>query len=176
MPTTKLTVVALFVAIGVASAHLVFIPIGVAKCFPVQHCINILLAVLLGTRYTVSAAFITSLLRLLLGTGSLLAFPGSMIGALLAGIAYRYRPSIISAIIGELIGTGILGALLAFPLAKFILGSTAGALFFIPPFAISAGGGTILAWLLYKTPIFEQLSAKFRKPPTQILNNARHRQ
>ena len=63
MQLKKLTITALFIAIGVLSAHLVYIPVVVAKCFPVQHAINILLAVLLGTRYSVSAAFGISLLR-----------------------------------------------------------------------------------------------------------------
>ena len=51
METRKLTFTALFIAVGVLSAHLVYIPVGVAKCFPVQHAVNVLLAVLLGTRY-----------------------------------------------------------------------------------------------------------------------------
>ena len=59
MDTKKLTFTALFVAVGVFTAQLVYIPVGVAKCFPVQHAINILLEVLLGTRYSVNAAFAT---------------------------------------------------------------------------------------------------------------------
>ena len=84
--TRKLTFTALFMAVGVLSAHLVYIPVGVSKCFPVQHAINILLAVLVGTRYSTGAAFGVSVLRNILGTGSLLAFPGSMIGAALSGL------------------------------------------------------------------------------------------
>lgn len=57
MRVRKLAFTALFIAIGVFSAHLVYIPIGIAKCFPVQYAINVLLAVLMGTRYSVSAAF-----------------------------------------------------------------------------------------------------------------------
>jgi len=148
-----LTFSALFVAIGVLSAHLIFIPIGVSKCFPIQHAINILLAVLLGTRYSVSAAFATSLLRNILGTGSLLAFPGSMIGAALAGILYKKTNSIWGAIIGEIIGTGVIGGLLAFPVAKYLIGSQAGALFFVVPFLVSTIGGSVIAYLLYNTPI-----------------------
>ena len=33
----KLTLAALLVAIGTLSAHLVYIPAGASKCFPVQH-------------------------------------------------------------------------------------------------------------------------------------------
>src|SRR5665647_2574475 len=105
--TRKLTFTALFMAVGVLSAHLIYIPVGVSKCFPVQHSINVLLAVLIGTRYSVGAAFGVSVLRNILGTGSLLAFPGSMIGAALSGILYTWTNSIWGAVIGEIVGTGI---------------------------------------------------------------------
>jgi len=160
MDLKKLTLTALFVAIGVISAHLVYIPLGVAKCFPVQHAINILLASMLGTRYSVSAAFTISAMRNILGTGSLLAFPGSMFGALLAGILYKKTNHILGAVIGELIGTGIIGGLVAYPVAKYVLGSQAGALFFVVPFLISSGGGAALAYLLYHTPIMAPFRGK----------------
>ena len=153
MQLQKMTFTALFITIGVLSAHLVYIPVGIAKCFPVQHAINILLAVLLGTRYSVSAAFGISLLRNILGTGSLLAFPGSMFGAALAGILYKRTNHILGAILGEIIGTGLLGGLVAFPVAKYIMGSQVGALFFVIPFLVSTTGGSIIAYLLYRTPM-----------------------
>lgn len=92
MQTRKLTSAALLIAIGTLSAHLIYIPAGVSKCFPVQHAINVMGAVLLGPNYAVAIGFIIACLRNMLGTGSLLAFPGSMIGAALAGLAYsRYK-------------------------------------------------------------------------------------
>ncbi|MDR3590750.1 MAG: energy coupling factor transporter S component ThiW [Negativicutes bacterium] len=159
MQAKKLTFTALFIAIGVLSAHLIYIPVGVSRCFPVQHAINVLLAALLGTRYSLSAAFGISLLRNILGTGSLLAFPGSMFGAALAGILYQRTGHILGAVIGEIIGTGIIGGFVAYPVAKYFLGTQAGALFFVIPFLISTTGGSIIAWLLYHTP----LTAFFRQ-------------
>lgn len=153
METRKLTFTALFMAIGVLSAHLIYIPVGVSKCFPVQHAINILLAVLIGTRYSVGAAFGVSVLRNILGTGSLLAFPGSMIGAALSGILYTRTNSIWGAVIGEIVGTGIIGGLIAFPVAKYFLGSGVGAMFFVVPFLVSTVGGSALALVLYHTPM-----------------------
>ncbi len=149
----KLTFTALFMAVGVLSAHLVYIPVGVAKCFPVQHAINVLLAVLLGTRYSVGAAFGVSVLRNVLGTGSLLAFPGSMIGAALSGFLYARTKSIWGAIVGEIVGTGIIGGLVAFPVAKYFLASGVGAIFFVVPFLVSTVGGSLIAWILYHTPV-----------------------
>ena len=74
----------LMVAAGVLLSPMFSFPLGVTKAFPLQHMINIFLAVLCGTRYGTAAAFGTSLIRNLLGTGSLLAFPGSMVGAFLS--------------------------------------------------------------------------------------------
>ena len=153
METRRLTFTALFMAVGVLSAHLVYIPVGVAKCFPVQHAINVLLAALIGTRYSVGAAFGVAALRNILGTGSLLAFPGSMIGAALSGIVYARTQSIWGAVVGEIIGTGIIGGLVAFPMAKYFLGSSVGALFFVVPFLVSTIGGSLIAWGLYQTPV-----------------------
>ncbi|MCM0758443.1 MULTISPECIES: energy coupling factor transporter S component ThiW [Sporomusa] len=162
MQIRKLAYTAIFMAVGVLTSHLVYIPIGIAKCFPLQHVINILLAVLLGTRYSVSAAFGISLLRNLLGTGSLLAFPGSMVGAALSGFLYKRTNSIWGAIAGEIIGTGIFGALLAYPVAKYFIGSAAGAFFFVIPFMVSTTGGSIIAYLLYKTVIPAVLTEKLK--------------
>ena len=65
----KLTLAALLVAIGTLSAHLVYIPAGASKCFPVQHAINVLCAVILGPKEAVSVAFVISCLRNMAGTG-----------------------------------------------------------------------------------------------------------
>ncbi len=153
METRKLTFTALFMAVGVLSAHLVYIPVGVAKCFPVQHAINVLVSVLIGTKYSVGAAFGVATLRNILGTGSLLAFPGSVFGAALSGILYTRTKSIWGAVAGEVIGTGIIGGLVAFPVAKYFLGSGVGALFFVIPFLVSTLGGSLIAYGLYHTSV-----------------------
>ncbi len=76
----KLTVTALFAAVAVVGSMFSF-PVFGAKCAPVQHLVNILCAVLVGPWWGLAAAFIASLIRNLLGLGSLLAFPGSMLGS-----------------------------------------------------------------------------------------------
>lgn len=150
----KNVLTALFIAIGVLSAHLISIPIGPSRCFPVQSAVNILLVTWLGTRYAVSSAFLTSLLRNILGTGSLLAFPGSLFGALFAGFLYRKTHNILWASLGEIIGTGLVGSIIGMPIATYFLGSKAlGFFFLIPPFTLSALGGTLTAWLIYQSPI-----------------------
>ncbi|MEK6265308.1 MAG: energy coupling factor transporter S component ThiW [Clostridium sp.] len=158
MKTKKITVSSLLVAIGVIAGNIIFIPVGVSKCFPIQHTINILSAVILGPAYAVAIAFCISLLRNILGTGSLLAFPGSMIGALLAGILYRKSKNNLLAIVGEVFGTGILGGLLAFPIANFIMGKKIGALFFVAPFLISTIGGSIIAFFILRVLDFKKIT------------------
>ncbi|WP_330571327.1 energy coupling factor transporter S component ThiW [Marinisporobacter balticus] len=54
----------------------------------------------------------------------------------------------IGALLGEVFGTGILGALLSFPIAKFLLDSSATVFFFIIPFMTSILGGRFIAFLL----------------------------
>ena len=150
MDTKKLTLAAMFISLGVVLGNLIYIPVGVSKCFPVQHTVNILSAVILGPSFSVAIAFLISLLRNLMGTGSLLAFPGSMIGALLAGVVYKKFNNKYFAVGGEIIGTGILGGLAAFPIAKYIMGNEVIALFFIYPFLLSTIGGSIIALLMLK--------------------------
>lgn len=159
MQTRKLTSAALLVAIGTLSAHLVYIPAGVSRCFPVQHAINVMGAVLLGPDYAVAIAFIISCLRNMLGTGSILAFPGSMIGAALAGLAYSRFKAIPAAMVGEVFGTGIVGGFVAWIMATLLLGSKAVAWFFVPPFLVSTIGGSIIAGLLLKSGVFKQFSS-----------------
>ena len=138
-----------------------YIPVGPAKCFPIQHMVNVLAAVMLGPAYGVIMAFITSLLRVILGMGSLLAFPGSMIGALCAGLLYKAFPKIGYAVLGEVVGTGVLGALAAYPVAVFLMGQASALFAFVIPFSVSTLGGSLLSILillaLKKTRLLERI-------------------
>lgn len=101
------------VAIGVALAPFTSFPIGIAKINPTQHFVNVVAAVLLGPWWAVGVAAIISIIRNALGVGTLLAFPGSMIGALLAGYVYKYTRNIYLGALGEIIGTGIIAAVVS---------------------------------------------------------------
>ena len=103
------------------------------------------------TGYGVAVAFVASLIRNLLGLGSLLAFPGSMIGALLCGLMYWKVKKIIPTLIAEVFGTGILGGLCAYPMAILFMGKTAGDIAFyayVIPFLVSTAGGAIISGLI----------------------------
>ena len=143
----KLVLTAVLAGIAVACSPL-SIPVGASKCFPVQHLVNILAAVFLGPGYAVAEAFVASLCRNLMGTGTLLAFPGSMIGALLSGILYKWLKKLPFAYIGELVGTGLLGGMAAFLIASLVMGKEAALFTYVPAFFISSAGGTLLAVLV----------------------------
>lgn len=143
----KLALAGILIAVGIVCSPL-SIPVGASKCAPVQHFVNILSGVFLGPCYAVCMAFVTSLLRNLMGTGTLLAFPGSMCGALLCGLLYRYGKHLPLAYLGELIGTSVISGLLSYPVAAFLMGNECAVFAFVVPFFISSLGGTLLAVVL----------------------------
>ncbi|MFE1244934.1 energy coupling factor transporter S component ThiW [Fictibacillus sp. NPDC058756] len=150
MSVQKLTLMAMFAAIGTLASHIFWIPAGVAKAFPVQHAINVIAGVILGPLPAVIVAFAIGLLRNLFGVGSLLAFPGGMIGALLAGYFYRKAKTYGAAAAGEWIGTGLIGGVIAVPVAALFLGSKTGAFFFVLPFLTSSVAGGIIGWMVLR--------------------------
>ena len=104
--------------------------------------VNVTCAVLLGPWWGVGVAFVASLLRNLLGLGSLMAFPGSMFGALLCGLVYHKTKNILATMVGEVC---------AYPVAIFLMGKSAGDIAFyayIVPFLISTAVGSIIAGVL----------------------------
>lgn len=140
----KLAVSGMLVALAVSLSGF-SIPIGASRCFPVQHLVNVIAAVFLGPAYGVGMAFSTSLIRNLLGTGSLLAFPGSMVGAFLGAYLYRCTGKMAAACVGEVFGTGILGGLLCYPVAAFLMGKEAVLFAYVLPFLLSTLCGTVMA-------------------------------
>jgi len=146
----KITLTAMMIAIGTLTSHLFYIPIGFTKVFPMQHFINVLSAVLLGPGYAVMQALSVSILRNLMGTGSIFAFPGSMIGAFLAAYLYKKTKKLSFALLGEIIGTGVLGALACYPLATLLLGQEAALFGFIPSFIFSSFAGSVIGFVMLR--------------------------
>ena len=146
----KLALAGMLCALAVGGSVFSF-PIFGSKCAPVQHMVNILCAVLLGPYWGLGVAFVASLLRNLLGLGSLMAFPGSMFGALLCGVVYHKTQKLLPTLVGEVFGTSILGGLCAYPVAILLMGKSAGDIAFyayIVPFLVSTAGGAVIAGVL----------------------------
>ena len=148
--TKKMAIAAIFCAVAVVGSLFSF-PVFGSKCSPVQHMINIICAVILGPGYSFGAAFAAALIRNLLGIGSLMAFPGSMFGALVCGLVYAKTKNILATLIGEVFGTAILGGLCAYPVAIFFMGQSSANIAFyayIVPFLISTAAGAIISAVL----------------------------
>jgi energy-coupling factor transport system ATP-binding protein len=159
MKTRDIARAVILVAIAVALSPF-FIPVGISKCFPAQHMVNVLSAVMLGPAYAVGIALIAGIIRNMLGLGTLLAFPGGMIGAFLAGLAYRSFKNIYMAGFGEVIGTGLLGALVSvWIVGPLLMGKTMALVTLMVAFSVSTLGGTIIGLialhLLRKAGIWE---------------------
>ncbi len=165
----KLTISGILCAVAVVGSLFSF-PVFGSKCAPVQHMVNIVCAVLLGPFYGTCVAFAASLIRNLLGLGSLLAFPGSMFGALLCGVAYWKTGKVLPTLAAEVFGTAILGGLCAYPMAIIFMGQGAGDIAFyayIIPFLVSTAAGAVLSGILIgsldKTGALSHMQAQVSK-------------
>ena len=146
----KLALAGVLCAVAVVGSMLQF-PVFGSQCAPVQHMVNVICAVFLGPGYGVAVAFLASLLRNIFGLGSLLAFPGSMCGALLCGVVYWKTRRLLPTLVAEVFGTAILGGLCAYPMAILFMGANAAQVAFyayIIPFLVSTAGGAILSGVI----------------------------
>ena len=150
MKTKDVARAVVLVAIAAALGS-VSIPVGITKCAPFQHMVNVIGAVMLGPVYALGIAFFAGVIRNMLGTGTLFAFPGGMIGALLAGLAYRMYKNVYSAGLGEVVGTGLLGTLASvYIVAPIFMGKSMALGMIIAAFSASTLGGTIIGIIALK--------------------------
>ena len=155
--TKKLAIAAIFVALAVVGSAFIQFPVFGSQCSPTQHMVNVLCAIFLGPGYGVGVAFCASLIRNLLSLGSLMAFPGSMIGALCCGLMYKALrnkndvAAIAATLVAEMLGTGVLGGLCAWLVSILFMNGDAATLAvtaYIIPFLISTVAGSIIAGVL----------------------------
>ena len=151
----KLCMAAFLTALAVVGSQFIQFPFLGATCSPTQHFVNILAGVYLGPWWAMGTGFCAALIRNIAGLGSPLAFPGSMIGAFLAGAMFHWifmknslAVRLPAAYVGELFGTSVLGGLCAFPIAVFIMGKEASLFGYIFPFFVSCVVGTVAAAVL----------------------------
>ncbi|CCC81948.1 energy coupling factor transporter S component ThiW [Thermoproteus tenax] len=116
----KLSYIVVFTGLGLALAPL-NIPVGPTKAFPGQSFVNGLAGLVLGP-WAVVVAILISTIRLMLGLGTIFAFPGSIPGALLVGLAstaFKRRPWVVWF---EPVGTLGIGL----PLSVYVIGPALG--------------------------------------------------
>ncbi len=112
----KLALALMFSALTIALSP-IFIPVGPTRALPWQHMTNVLCGVLLGPWWATAVAILVSLVRNMLGLGTIYAFPGSIPGALLVGLTAlvlrKYRLPTEYAAFVEPVGTAGIGFLIA---------------------------------------------------------------
>ena len=145
----KAVLAGMFAAAGVVLS-VISIHMGPTKCFPFQHAINVMAGITLGPLWALGAAFITSLIRNMMGTGSLFAFPGSMFGALFVGIAAKFLNGKykLAAALAEPVGTGIIGAWVSSIIVAPFIGKSIGFSFFAASFLMSSVPGAFIGALI----------------------------
>ena len=165
----KLAIAGILCAVAVVGSLFSF-PVFSSKCAPVQHMVNVLCAVFLGPAYGVGVAFAASLLRNLLGIGSLMAFPGSIFGALLCGLVFWKSKKLSLTLLAEVFGTAVLGGLCAYPVAILFVEKSAGDLAFyayVVPFLISTAAGSVLSGILVyslqRTGAFQKMQSRLER-------------
>ncbi len=134
--TRRITIVAMLACISYVLSTFVYFP----RMAPFQHMMNVITAVLLGPVEAFTAAFITGLMRMILGGRTIQALIGAIIGGPVAGLLYRRTKKLGAALVGEVFGTGILSALLVYPFMVQFYGLPAETPFwtFIPAYVPSS--------------------------------------
>ena len=145
----KAVLAGMFAAAGVVLS-VISIPMGPTKCVPFQHAINVMAGITLGPLWALGAAFIRSLIRNMMGTGSLFAFPGSMFGALFVGIAAKFLNGKykLAAALAEPVGTGIIGAWVSSIIVAPFIGKSIGFSFLAASFLMSSVPGAFIGALI----------------------------
>ncbi|WP_411844115.1 energy coupling factor transporter S component ThiW [Salinicoccus sp. HZC-1] len=147
--TRNITLTGVFVALNVVLSMFIIIPLGPVRAAPIQHLINVMSVVFTGP-WGIVQAFLSSTIRIMLNTGSPFAYPGSMVGALLAWLLYRRFKKLYMSAIGEVIGTGILGSIATLPLIM-VLGLDLEFFYVLAPaFIASALIGAVVSWFILK--------------------------
>lgn len=144
----KTVTLAMMVALGVVISPI----LRVEGMCPMAHFINITCSVLMGPWYSLLCAVLIGIIRMVFMGIPPLALTGAVFGAFLSGVFYRStKGSIGAATLGEIIGTGIIGALVSYPVMKFIWGKEGLTwLFYVPSFICGTLIGGAVAFLFLK--------------------------
>jgi energy coupling factor transporter S component ThiW len=148
----KLVLVIIFSALGIALSPFSVFPVLGTMANPTQHMINAILGVLVGPFWSAIAAIFIGIMRNMLGTGTVYAFPGGIPGGIVVGAAYwllkrlkrNEKTRLISALT-EPIGTLLIGV----PLALFLVAPlTSMQNYSIKLLDLTANEGSILSFLI----------------------------
>ncbi|MEM0046356.1 MAG: energy coupling factor transporter S component ThiW [Fervidicoccaceae archaeon] len=121
----KLALALMLSAIDVALSP-INIPIGPTRASPWQHMTNVISGVILGPLWASAIAILVGTVRIILGIGTVFAYPGGIPGGLLVGIGAlilrKAKKKTEYAAFLEPIGTAVIGFLLSLYLVAPIVG------------------------------------------------------
>lgn len=144
----RMIFLAMMVAVGVVISPI----LRVEGMCPMQHFINVTVAVLLGPVDAFICACLIGIIRMVTMGITPMALTGAVFGAFLSGLLYRLsRGKLIAAVIGEIIGTGIIGAIVSYPVMTYLWGRTGLTwLFYVPSFTAGTIIGGSLAFIFLR--------------------------
>ena len=173
----KMIVLSMLIALGVVISPI----LRVEGMCPMAHFINIVCAVFLGPWYSLLCATLIGIIRMMTMAIPPIALTGAIFGAFLSGIFYRMsKGKIIFAVLGEVIGTGIVGAILSYPVMRFIWGREGLSwLFYVPSFICGTLIGGSIAYVFLRKladngmlgKIQNMLVAKSYQDKSNLLSN-----
>ncbi len=121
MKQTKMIALSSILAALTLAISPLWIAWGPSKAFPGQHLVNVLSGIILGPLGATIVSTISGTLRIMLGTGTIFAYPGGIPGGIVVGLSYRAlkrfmrkRNAIIVAALTEPVGTVIIGGTVAY--------------------------------------------------------------
>ncbi len=134
----RMVMLGFLIALGVVISPI----LRVEGMCPMAHLINIVCAVLMGSKAAFLCAFLIGIIRMMFLGIPPLALTGAVFGAALSGILYQAsKGKLWAAVIGEIIGTGIIGAIVSYPVMALFWGRTGLTwMFYVPSFI----GGTLI--------------------------------
>ncbi|MBO3797360.1 MAG: energy coupling factor transporter S component ThiW [Thermoproteota archaeon] len=151
---------ALLSALALAVSPVAWFQWGPTRAFPGQHMVNVLAGIMVGPFWASLCAIIVGTLRIMLGLGTVFAYPGGIPGGLMVGVLYfslkkrlgRGR-AIVLASLGEPVGTVLIGGTVSWfivdPFFGAVLQSRFGALLpFYLGWALSSVIGCAIGALL----------------------------
>ncbi|MEM1517805.1 MAG: energy coupling factor transporter S component ThiW [Nitrososphaerota archaeon] len=151
--------------LGLVLAPFVWFSFLGTKAFPGQHFVNSLAGVLIGPLYGVLVPLIVGTLRIMLGLGTIFAYPGGIPGVITVGLAYKLtkksnNPLIkYSCAFAEPVGTVLIGGTLSLLIIAPLMniepqlailrqhGLLAGLVIFWAGWAVSSVPGSVIAYL-----------------------------